>query len=114
MRPPVYDRVMTEDPTSFADLAAEVEIPTDGTISRVVFRNDRLRVVVFGFDAGQELTDHTAAVPAIIEVVSGRLEVTLGDDQLDATPGTWIHMPANLSHAVVALEPSVMLLSLLR
>ena len=105
---------MTEEPTSIADLAAEVEIPADGTISRVVFRNDRLRVVVFGFDAGQELTDHTAAVPAIIEVVSGRVEVTLGDDRLEATPGTWIHMPAHLSHAVVALEPSVMLLTLLR
>lgn len=110
----MYDRVVTEEPTSFADLAAEVEIPTDGTISRVVFRDDRLRVVVFGFDAGQELTDHTASVPAIIEVVSGRLEVTLGDDRLEATPGTWIHLPAHLPHAVVAPEPSVMLLTLLR
>lgn len=110
----MYDRAMTEEPTTIADLAAEVEIPTDGAISRVVFRNDRLRVVIFGFDTGQELTDHTAAVPAIIEVVSGRLEVTLGDNELNATPGTWIHMPAHLSHAVVALEPTVMLLTLLR
>ena len=103
------------DPTVFTDVAAQVEIPTDGTLSRTLFADDRLRVVVFAFDTGQVLTEHTAGVPAVIEVIRGRLRLTLGDQPVEeAAPGCWIHMPAHLPHSVVALEPSVMLLTMLR
>ncbi len=105
---------MTDRATVIADLAAEVEIPQDGTLSRVLYTDDQIRVVVFAFDAGQELTEHTAAAPAVVEVLSGRLRLTLGPDVVEAGPGSWTHMPARLPHAVVALEPSVMLLTLLR
>jgi hypothetical protein len=39
--------------TKFADLAAEVEPPSDGTLSRTLFQEDYLKVVLFGFAAGQ-------------------------------------------------------------
>jgi quercetin dioxygenase-like cupin family protein len=71
-------------------------------------------VVVFAFDEGQELTDHTAAVPALVQVVSGRIRLDLDGDPVELEPGSWVRMAANLSHAVLALEPSVMLLTLLR
>jgi quercetin dioxygenase-like cupin family protein len=100
--------------TKYLDLAAEVEVPEDGTLSRVLFEAEHLRLVVFAFDAGQELTDHTAARPAVIQVVSGRLLVTLDGDPAEMGPGSWVHMPAHLSHAVQALEPSVMALTLLK
>ena len=96
------------------DITAEVEVPPEGTLSRVLYKDDQIRVVAFAFDAGQELTDHTAAVPAVLQVLTGRLRVTLGDDVGEVGPRSWIHLPANLSHAVVALEPSIMLLTLLR
>ncbi|MCP3937203.1 MAG: cupin [Actinomycetia bacterium] len=104
---------MTEGPTIFADLAAEVEIPQDGTLSRVLYKDERLRLVVFAFDAGQELTEHTAAVPAVVQVVRGRLLLTVGADEVAANPGAWIRMPADAPHSVRALEPSVMLLTML-
>ncbi len=69
---------------------------------------------MFAFDTGQELTEHTAAVPAILQVVRGRLHVRLGDEAADVGPGSWVHMPAHLSHSVTAEEPTVMLLTLLR
>ena len=105
---------MTHDATTFADLAAEVDIPAEGTLSRVLYSDDLIRVVVFAFDAGQELTEHTAASPAVVQTLTGRLRLTLGDETVEATPGSWAHMPARLPHAVVALEPSKMLLTLLR
>lgn len=100
--------------TVFRDLAAEVAIPEDGTLSRVLYKDHQIRLVAFAFDAGQELTDHTAAVAAIVEVVAGRLRVGLGGDHVELAPGSWVHMPANLRHSVVALEPSVMLLTMLK
>lgn len=100
--------------TVFRDVAAEVTIPKDGTLSRVLYKDEQVRLVVFAFDAGQELTDHTAAMAAIVQVVSGRIRLGLADEQVEMTPGSWVHMRANLRHSVVALEPSVMLLTMLR
>ncbi len=107
---------MTADsPASvFLDVSAEVEIPAEGTLSRVLYRDDAVRVVVFAFDEGQELTDHTASKPAIVQVVSGRIRLDLDGDPVELGPGSWVRMAPDLTHAVLALEPTVMMLTLLR
>jgi len=107
---------MTTQPsfTVLANLLDEVEIPENGTLSRVVFNADGLRVVLFAFDTGEQLTDHAATVPAVVQVVKGRLEMTLGDQKVEIGPGSWVHMEAHLVHALVALEPSVVILTLQR
>jgi len=96
------------------DIVARLEIPENGTLSRVLYKDDRIRVVGFAFDEGQELTEHTAAVPAILQVLTGRFNVVLGDDELDLGPNAWVRMDAHLQHALRALEPGVLLLTLLR
>ena len=100
--------------TRFVDLAAEVEPPSDGTLSRTLFKDDRLKVVLFGFAAGQELSEHTASTPAIMHFLRGEAEVTLGDESTTARAGTWIHMTAQLPHSIRAKSPVVMLLLLLK
>ena len=107
---------MTPEPsyTLIDHLLDEVEIPENGTLSRVMFSGDGLRVVLFAFDEGQEVTDHTASVPAVIQVVMGRLALTLGGDTVEIGADSWVHMDAHLPHAVVALEPSVLILTLQR
>ncbi|MFF8193440.1 hypothetical protein ACF05L_21860 [Streptomyces bobili] len=70
--------------TVITDLAAELTVPEDGTLSRVLYRDDRLRVVGFAFAAGQELTEHTSTLPVIIQVVAGRLDLVLGEDRTEA------------------------------
>lgn len=103
------------DSTVFTDIAAEVEVPSDGTLSRVLYKDDQIRVVVFAFDTAQQLSEHTATVPAVIEVVRGRFLLTLGEEVIeDAGPGFWAHMPGGLPHSVEAIEPGVLLLTLLQ
>ncbi|MFE1290317.1 cupin domain-containing protein [Streptomyces sp. NPDC058751] len=99
--------------TVITDLAAELPLPEDGTLSRVIHRDDRLRVVGFAFAEGEELTEHTSALPVVIQVVRGRLDLVLGDEKTEALPGCWIHLPARLPHTVRAIEPTVMLLTML-
>lgn len=86
----------------------------DGTISRTLYQDERLKVVLFGFAAGQELSEHTASMPAIMHFVQGEARVTLGNDTIDAQPNTWVHMPAHLPHSIHARTPVIMLLLLLR
>jgi len=78
-----------------------------------VFRAGGLNVTVFGFDAGEGLTEHQASRAAIVQILSGRLRFTVDGEELDLTPGSWLHMASETPHAVVATEPTVMLLTLL-
>ncbi|WP_205571176.1 cupin domain-containing protein [Streptomyces sporangiiformans] len=45
----------------------------------------------------------------VIQVVQGHLELVLGEEKTEAGPGSWIHLPARLPHAVRATEPTIML-----
>ncbi|MFE1293992.1 cupin domain-containing protein [Streptomyces sp. NPDC058731] len=99
--------------TVIPDLTADLPLAEDGTLSRVLYRDDRLRVVGLSFATGQELTEHTSALPVVIQVIQGRLDLVLGEEKTEATPGSWIHLPARLPHTVRATEPTIMLLTML-
>jgi quercetin dioxygenase-like cupin family protein len=95
------------------DLLKEVEIPQNGTLSRTLYRDDNVKIVLFGFAGGQELSQHTAAVPAIIEIVKGDARVTLDGDVKELSAGSWVYMEASLPHSVYARTDVVMLLTML-
>jgi len=96
-----------------SNLLEEVELPEKGIFSRTIFKDEHTRVVLFAFAKGEELTEHTASVPAIIHVIQGEARITLGDEIVQALPGTWIHMQAKLAHSICANSPFIMLLTML-
>ena len=102
------------EPYTFLSALTAQDIPADGIHSRTVFDNDHIRVVLFSFAQGELLSEHTAAMPAIIHILEGEARLTLGDDTHDAGPGSWTHMAANLSHSLYATTPFRMLLYLLK
>jgi len=95
------------------NLDSAIEIPSDGILSRTIYSDSTINVVLFGFDTGQELSEHTAARPALLQILRGEARLTLSGDAVEAHPGTWVHMPAGLPHSVLALTPLVMQLVLL-
>jgi quercetin dioxygenase-like cupin family protein len=105
---------MSTNYTHFLDLAKEAEPPADGILSKTIFQDDRVKAVIFGFGQGQELSEHTAAKPAMLFFVKGEATLGLGDDIQEAQPGTLVHIPANLKHSIKAKTPVVMLLILLK
>ncbi len=105
---------MTTAYTHIADLAGKIDPPADGILTRTLFHDDDIKVVIFGFGPGEELSEHTASMPAILHFLQGEAKLTLGDDKVETQPGTWIHMPPDLKHSVKAKTPVVMLLLLLK
>ncbi len=98
-----------------ADLRQQIpEIPADSIISRTLHDDEQVKVVLFAFAAGQELSEHTASMPAMLYFVEGSADLRLGDDAMTAQPGTWAHMPPHLPHSIVAKTQVVMLLLLLK
>jgi quercetin dioxygenase-like cupin family protein len=102
------------DYTVFLAVAKEVQPPDKGILSRTLYGDDRLKVVLFGFAQGEELSEHTASMPAVLHFLQGEAKLTLGDDTLEVRSGTWVHMPKGLRHSIQAKTPVVMLLLLLK
>ena len=97
---------------NLSDLLSEA--PLDSIVSRTFLRSERANAVLFSFAAGQELSEHTAAHPAILHFLSGEAQLTLGDQAMMVQAGAWAHMPANLPHSILAHTPVTMLLLLLK
>jgi quercetin dioxygenase-like cupin family protein len=98
--------------TLVANLDEEIAIPAKGILSHTLYNDDSLKIILFGFAPGQELTAHTAPMPATMMFLRGEASVTLGEDARDAAPGALIHMQPKLTHAIVAKSPLLMLLYL--
>jgi quercetin dioxygenase-like cupin family protein len=89
--------------------------PTEqGIASRVLARTAGGSLTLFAFDAGQELSEHTTPFDAIVLVLEGAVDLTIGGQPVHATPGTIARMPANAPHAVRAPEAARMLLLMLK
>jgi quercetin dioxygenase-like cupin family protein len=100
--------------TAIADAAAAVAIQPGAVVSKVIHRDEKLNVTVFGFDAGEGLMEHQASQAAVVQVLSGRLRFTADGEEIDAGPGFWVQMAAGTPHSIVATEPTVLLLTLIR
>ncbi len=85
-------------------------IPPDSIVSRTFYKDNHTKGVLFGFDTGQELSEHTSSQNAIIQIIKGEAILTLGDDRQELATGAWIHMPPHLKHSIYAKTPLIMLL----
>lgn len=102
-----------DGPTVFEDLLEETPVPKRGILSQTLSDESGIELVMFAFATGERLSEHTSARPAIIHVLDGEADVTVGGRSVAARAGTWIRMPARLPHAIVALTPLRMALYLL-
>jgi quercetin dioxygenase-like cupin family protein len=97
-----------------ADLESMVEVAEQGIVSKAIVENEHHKIIHFSFAAGQELSEHTASVPAAIHILRGHARVSLGEEIHEAQPGSFFYMPAELKHAVFADEELAFLLTMFR
>ena len=83
-------------------------------VSRQITKADAGNVTLFAFDAGQELSEHTAPFDALIHILEGEAEVRITGKPYDLRDGDVIVMPANEPHAVKAVQRFKMLLTMIR
>jgi quercetin dioxygenase-like cupin family protein len=101
--------------TYITDLLTQIpDIPPDSIVSRTFYQDEQMKAILFGFAAGQELSEHTASQPAVLHILQGKADLTLGDDSMEAETGAWAHMPPRLPHSLYAKTPVLMLLLLFK
>jgi quercetin dioxygenase-like cupin family protein len=95
-------------------LTAETQFALNGIVSRTLMKTTNSRLVLFGFAQGQELSEHTSPHRALVQVLSGECEFSLGSTWHKLKAGDLVHMPPNLPHAVKATKAFSMLLTLIK
>lgn len=98
------------DYTFLANLQQEFTLPEKGILSRVLHKDEKVNVTLFGFAAGEELSAHSAPTPAVLYFLEGEAELQLGTDKVQAGAGSFAYMPPMLSHGISAKTGLRMLL----
>ncbi|MBW8323273.1 MAG: cupin domain-containing protein [Prolixibacteraceae bacterium] len=96
------------------NLEEMVEYSSGGVISKQVLKSQSGNITLFSFDKGQGLTEHTAPFDAIVQVLDGEAQITIGGNPNLVRKGESIIMPANVSHALQAVEQFKMLLTMIK
>lgn len=100
--------------STLLDLASLVAYQEGAVVSRQITKADSGNVTLFAFDAGQVLSEHTAPFDALVHVLEGQAEVHIGGQPFALKAGQAIVMPANVPHALNAITPFKMLLTMIR
>jgi quercetin dioxygenase-like cupin family protein len=83
-------------------------------VSKTLIKKEIGNITLFAFDQGQGLSEHTAPFDAVVHILDGKAEITIGGQPQTVTAGEMLIMPANISHALHAVEPFKMLLVMIR
>lgn len=83
-------------------------------VSRTLAKREDLNISVFSFDKGEEISTHASNGDAMVYVIEGKVEITIGEDKFTLTEGETIVMPANTPHALEAIEKFKMMLIIVK
>jgi quercetin dioxygenase-like cupin family protein len=87
-------------------------IEPQSIVSRTLIKEEGFKALLFGFDAGQELSEHTSSQAAVLQIVQGDATVTAGDDCHELSAGSLLYMAPRLKHSVYAKTPLLLLLQM--
>ncbi len=91
-----------------------IEFQQGSIVSKVLLKKQGGSVTLFAFDAGQELSEHTAPFGAVVHVQEGEMDISLSGNVHKLAAGDTLLMPANVPHALKAVRPTKMLLIMIR
>ncbi len=100
-------------PDSVLSLRLAVQYQDGGIVSRTILKRDAGNITLFAFDAGQELSEHTTPHDALLYVFEGEAQVYVESNQHKLESGDLIQLPANVPHAVKAIQRFKMMLVML-
>lgn len=96
------------------NLEEMVEYSSGGVISKQILKNQSGNITLFSFDQGQGLTEHTAPFDAVVQILDGEAEILIGGNPKLVKKGESIIMPANITHALQAVQRFKMLLTMIK
>ena len=95
-------------------LGETVNYQEGAVVTRTLVKHAAGTITTFAFDAGQGLSEHTAAFDALLQMIEGEAEITISGKAFQLREGEAILLPGNEPHAVEATTRFKMLLTMIR
>ena len=95
-------------------LADRVDYQAGAIVSKMLLKRETGSVTLFAFDRGQALSEHTTPYEALVVLLDGEAEVTIGGQGYRLRPGETITLPPGIPHSVRAAERFKMMLVMIR
>lgn len=92
------------------EMKSLVEYQQGQVVSRTLAQGKPLSLTLFAFDKGEEISSHSSGGDALVYILDGQAEITVGDEVFSLKEGETIVMPAGIPHALLAQEKFKMLL----
>lgn len=92
------------------ELESLVDYQEGRVVSRTLAQGRPISITLFAFDRGEEISTHSAPGDAMVYILDGRSEITIGGEKFMVSKGETIVMPANIPHGLEAVERFKMLL----
>jgi quercetin dioxygenase-like cupin family protein len=87
---------------------------TNAIVSKTIVEKKTGTVTIFAFDQNQALSEHTAPFDALVQAIDGQAEISIAGVPHLVSAGEMLIMPAHKSHALKAITPFKMLLTMIR
>lgn len=91
-----------------------IQYQEDAVVSRELLHKTTGTITVFAFDKHQGLSEHTAPYDAVVMITDGRAEIIVSGATYEMRAGEVLLMPANSPHALKAIEPFKMVLTMIK
>ena len=91
-----------------------IDYSEGGVVSKQVLKNEAGNITLFSFDKEEGLSEHTTPYDALVEVIEGKVEITVGGVKSTLSEGDSIIMPATVPHALHGIERFKMLLTMIK
>jgi len=96
------------------NLADYVDYAEGSIVSKILLKKETGNITLFSFASGQGLSEHTAPFDAVVQILDGKAEITVGGKANEVQQGEMLIMPANVPHALHASERFKMLLVMIK
>ena len=101
-------------PAKALNLIDQIEYAQGSVVSRTLIDKKVGTLTLFAFDEGEGLSEHSAPFDALVQVLDGKAEITIGGTPVKAATGQIVLMPANVPHALQSITRFKMLLTMIR
>ena len=83
-------------------------------VSRTISQTATVSISLFSLDKGEGISTHVTPGDAMVQVLDGEAEITIGNDIFNVKAGETIIMPSNVPHGLEARERFQMLLTVIK
>ncbi|MHA1213589.1 MAG: cupin domain-containing protein [Candidatus Heimdallarchaeota archaeon] len=105
----------TKDLLSKVEMLEKMINYQDGSVvSRQIIKEKTGNVTIFAFDKDEGLSEHTAPFDAMVYILDGSALITIAKEEFHLKQGEFIVMPADIPHALKAIEKFKMLLVMIK